>query len=63
MYVGLALIYVGVASTRLEVWPTLALPAVLLYLNFIVVPVEESRLRTTFGEAYVKYQQAVRRWL
>jgi protein-S-isoprenylcysteine O-methyltransferase Ste14 len=63
MYVGLALVYLGVASTRLEVWPTLALPFVLLYLNFVVIPVEESRLGATFGEPYAKYQQTVRRWL
>ena len=63
MYVGLSLIYLGVEGTRLEVWPAIALPLVLLYVNFLVIPAEESRLRAAFGEPYVKYQELVGRWL
>jgi protein-S-isoprenylcysteine O-methyltransferase Ste14 len=63
MYVGLTLIYVGVAGTRLEIWPVIVLPLLLAYLNFLVIPVEERRLSAVFGDAYHRYCASVRRWL
>jgi protein-S-isoprenylcysteine O-methyltransferase Ste14 len=63
MYVGLTLIYLGVAGTRAEVWPIIVLPVLLAYVNFIVIPVEERLLRATFGNAYDRYCASVRRWL
>ena len=38
MELGLTLIYLGVAITRAEVWPAIALPLVLAYLNLIRGP-------------------------
>jgi protein-S-isoprenylcysteine O-methyltransferase Ste14 len=63
MYVGLALIYLGVAGTRAEIWPLILLPLVLAYVNFVVIPVEERRLHGVFGDAYQEYGARVRRWL
>ena len=63
MYVGLTLIYLGVAGTRLEIWPAIALPLLLAYVNFLVIPVEEKNLRGVFGDEYQKYGASVRRWL
>ena len=63
MYVGLTLIYLGVAGTRAELWPVLVLPVLLGYVNFIVIPVEEGHLRDAFGDAYAQYVAGVRRWL
>ena len=63
MYLGLTLVYVGVAGTRLEVWPLIVLPLLLAYVNFEVIPVEERRLRDVFGDAYQQYGLRVRRWL
>jgi protein-S-isoprenylcysteine O-methyltransferase Ste14 len=63
MYVGLTLIYIGVAGTRLETWPLIVLPLLLAYVNFQVIPVEERRLRAVFGESYEEYRARVRRWL
>jgi len=63
MYVGLTLIYIGVAGTRLEVWPLIVLPLLLAYVNFVVIPVEERRLREVFGDSYQEYSARVRRWL
>jgi protein-S-isoprenylcysteine O-methyltransferase Ste14 len=63
MYVGLALAYLGEAAMLAELWPVLLLPLVLLYVRTMVIPVEESRLRGAFGDAYVQYCSTVRRWI
>jgi len=63
MYVGLTLIYLGVAAMRYEIWPAIVLPLLLAYLNFLVIPVEEKNLRGVFGAEYQKYGERVGRWL
>jgi protein-S-isoprenylcysteine O-methyltransferase Ste14 len=63
MYVGLTLVYLGVAGTRAEIWPVIVLPVMLAYVNFIVIPVEERHLQNAFGDAYAHYGARVRRWL
>ena len=63
MYVALTLVYLGVAGTRLEIWPLIVLPLVLVYVNFLVIPFEERRLHDVFGDAYQAYGARVRRWL
>ncbi|HEY3746686.1 MAG TPA: isoprenylcysteine carboxylmethyltransferase family protein [Gemmatimonadaceae bacterium] len=63
MYVGLTLVYLGVAGTRAEIWPVIVLPVMLAYINFIVIPVEERHLQDAFGDAYANYGARVRRWL
>jgi len=52
MYLGLTLIYIGVAGARLELWPLIVLPFLLAYIHFVVIPVEERRLADTFGAQY-----------
>jgi protein-S-isoprenylcysteine O-methyltransferase Ste14 len=63
MYVGLTLVYLGVAGTRAAIWPVIVLPVMLAYVNFIVIPVEERHLQNAFGDAYADYGARVRRWL
>lgn len=63
MYLGLTLIYLGVAGTRTEMWPIILLPLLLAYINFVVIPVEERSLLGVFGESYQQYRAKVRRWL
>ena len=63
MYVGLALAYLGEAGMLRQAWPVAVLPLVLAYLDRVVVPVEEKRLREVFCEAYDSYRSAVRRWI
>jgi protein-S-isoprenylcysteine O-methyltransferase Ste14 len=63
MYVGLTVVYIGVAATRLEIWPLVVLPLLLAYINFEVIPFEERRLLEVFGNAYQQYGLRVRRWL
>jgi protein-S-isoprenylcysteine O-methyltransferase Ste14 len=61
MYVGLALAYVGEAGALLQAWPLLTLVAVLAYVTWWVVPIEEEGLEV-FRE-YGDYCSRVRRWL
>lgn len=63
MYVGLTLLYVGLASVFAVVW---ALPLLLLALldtTFRVIAPEERYLERRFGEAYRAYSARVRRWI
>ena len=63
MYVGLTAAYLGEAGILHHVWPVVLLPSVLAYVNWIVIPLEESRLGEVFGAEYAAYQARVRRWI
>lgn len=63
MYVSLTLIYVGEALAWGQPWPLVTLLAVLAYMNGVVIPYEESRLRAAFGAAYEEYCERVARWI
>lgn len=63
MYVGLTLAYIGLAVNKGQILPLATLILVLAYVNWIVIPIEEERLREVFGPAYDSYRQKVRRWL
>jgi protein-S-isoprenylcysteine O-methyltransferase Ste14 len=63
MYVGLTLAYLGEAGLLRQIWPVILLPLVVAYVNWIVIPLEESKLREVFSEEYDRYQKKVRRWL
>lgn len=63
MYVGLTLAYVGEAGMLTEIWPLLFLPLVLVYLNRVVIPLEERKLGEVFGTSYDDYRLRVHRWI
>jgi protein-S-isoprenylcysteine O-methyltransferase Ste14 len=63
MYVGLSVAYLGEAALQHQLWPALLLPLTLAYLQWMIIPLEESRLRDVFGSAVDQYQARVRRWL
>jgi protein-S-isoprenylcysteine O-methyltransferase Ste14 len=63
MYVGLSIAYVGEAAILHQILPVVLLPLTIVYLNQIIIPVEEKRLRAVFGADFEQYQNAVRRWL
>jgi len=63
MYLGLALIYVGVAGILYELWPLGLLPLPVLVMDRIVIPFEEARLQAVFGDVFQKYCARVRRWI
>jgi protein-S-isoprenylcysteine O-methyltransferase Ste14 len=63
MYVGLIIAYLGEAALLRQLWPVCLLPLIAAYLNWIVIPVEESKLKEVFAEEYDRYRAKVRRWL
>ena len=62
MYVGLSLAYLGEAGLLHQVWPVLLLPLTIVYINWVVIPVEEARLKEVFALDYQTYCAKVRRW-
>jgi protein-S-isoprenylcysteine O-methyltransferase Ste14 len=63
MYVGLTLAYLGEMGILLHYAPIVTLVLVVIYVNGVVIPLEESRLTERFGAAYTDYCQRTRRWL
>ena len=63
MYTGLVLAYIGEAGLLVQFWPLIILPLVVAYANWVVIPVEESRLKEDFGSEYEQYRAKVRRWI
>ena len=63
IYVGDALIYLGVAVVTGSWLALLVLPAVFAVMNRFVIAREERHLTARFGTAYTSYAARVRRWL
>jgi protein-S-isoprenylcysteine O-methyltransferase Ste14 len=63
MYVGLSVAYLGEAGLLHQLWPILLLPLTICYVNWVVIPVEESRLKEVFTLDYEAYCAKVRRWV
>jgi protein-S-isoprenylcysteine O-methyltransferase Ste14 len=62
-YVGMALVYVGIALLSQALWALLPLPLVLAVIDRGVVAREERYLERKFGSEYVDYKSRVRRWI
>lgn len=62
MYLGLALLYAGIALCLNGLAPICLLPVPILLMDRIVIPFEEAELRRTRGAAYDEYCARVRRW-
>jgi protein-S-isoprenylcysteine O-methyltransferase Ste14 len=63
MYVGLTLAYLGEAGILHQAWPVILLPLTVAYVNWVVIPVEEAKLKEVFGDEYERYRARVRRWV
>jgi protein-S-isoprenylcysteine O-methyltransferase Ste14 len=63
MYVGMALIFAGVAIRFDSLVALVVLPLVLLWVRTQVIAREERYLTGKFGENYLAYTRKVRRWL
>jgi protein-S-isoprenylcysteine O-methyltransferase Ste14 len=63
MYVGMALLYVGVAVATGVMWAFATLPIALLVIDRYVIAREEAYLAAKFGDSYREYQSRVRRWI
>ena len=63
MYVGLTIAYLGEALLLHQLWPVVFFPLVIAYVNWIVIPLEESKLKEAFGDQYDQYRARVGRWV
>ncbi len=63
IYVGMALLYTGLALLGNALYPLVLLPLLLTALYQQVIRYEEHYLRHRFGQAYADYCARVRRWL
>ena len=63
MYVGRAIPCLGEAGLLKQIWPALVLPLTLGYLHWIVIPVEEARLKEVCQDKYEEYSSRVRGWI
>jgi protein-S-isoprenylcysteine O-methyltransferase Ste14 len=62
-YVGMALVYTGIALLAGALWVLLPLPLVLLIIDRGVIAREERYLERKFGQEYLDYKRSVRRWV
>ena len=62
-YVGMALVYLGIALLSQALWVLLPLPVVLAIIDRGVIAREERYLERKFGREYLDYKRSVRRWL
>lgn len=62
IYSGFLLFLSGMALIWGTLWGWVAVGAVFLALDFLVVRREEAYLASRFGDAYVEYKNRVRRW-
>ncbi len=63
MYLGLALVYVGIAIAVQSVWALILLPVVLAIIQRRAIEPEEAFLERRFGTSYIRYKENVRRWI
>ena len=63
MYLGLALVYLGIAIAAQSVWALILLPVVLAIIQRQAIEPEEAFLEKRFGANYIGYKEMVRRWL
>jgi protein-S-isoprenylcysteine O-methyltransferase Ste14 len=63
MYLGLTLLYAGVAVMLGVVWALLFVIPLILYTQVRVIMPEERYLQRAFGDDYRVYSAHVRRWL
>jgi protein-S-isoprenylcysteine O-methyltransferase Ste14 len=62
-YVGMALVYVGIAVLSQALWVLVPLPLVLALIDRGVIAREERYLERKFGREYLDYKGRVRRWV
>jgi protein-S-isoprenylcysteine O-methyltransferase Ste14 len=63
MYLGLAVVYLGITITDQSLWALILLPVVLTIIQRRAIEPEEAFLDRRFGAVYSSYKAKVRRWL
>ena len=62
-YLGMALVYAGIALTAEALWALIPLAVVVVVIDRGVIAREERYLTHAFGDEYLCYQRQVRRWI
>ena len=62
MYLGLFLIYCGIAILNAAVWPLIMIVIPFLVVDRIVIPFEERQMTERYGSSYLDYCAQVGRW-
>jgi protein-S-isoprenylcysteine O-methyltransferase Ste14 len=62
-YLGMALLYIGIALLAGALWVLVPLPVVLVVIDRAVIGREERYLERKFGPEYLDYKGTVRRWV
>lgn len=63
MYLGMALIYAGIAIAADSLLTLILLISVLVVIRYAVIAKEERYMEAKFGAAYRDYKARVRRWI
>ena len=63
MYVGLAIVYLGIACFIGNWWNIILFPVLLFIVQEYIIKREEKYLELEFGQGYSDYKRVVRRWL
>ena len=62
-YLGMTLVYIGIALLADALWVLVPLPVVLLIIDRMVIAREERYLERKFGQEYLDYKGRARRWI
>jgi protein-S-isoprenylcysteine O-methyltransferase Ste14 len=63
MYLGLALVYLGIAIADQSTWALVLFPIIVIIIQHLAIEPEEAFLERRFGTDYSNYKASVRRWL
>lgn len=63
MYLGLVVVFMGVALVMQVLWAILLIPVLVLLVTVTVTRKEEAYLEQKFGADYLDYRATVRRWV
>lgn len=63
MYIGLLLVYTGVAALSAQPWALVLIAIPFVAVDRVYIPCEERRMAAAFGAEYLAYCRRVRRWL
>lgn len=63
MYVGYALILLGLADTTQNVWMAIMMPVFASLITWLAILPEERHLEAKFGDAYRAYKATSKRWI
>jgi len=63
MYLGLAIVYLGISCLIGNWWNIILFPLLLLLIREYMIKREEKYLERRFGQVYLDYKSKVRRWI